>query len=348
MDGVGELAREKQNRDAVEALWEFLKQPSLSIRRAAIQSLYGAAGNNKRVRDRIGSLLPDEQRFLLDLKPVEVTDVPQISRPQRHLSAAGREERPEPPPAFRGDVEPDEGDESRPANEERLMATCTVPAIPNKDTSGDNLYGPRSCWQAFIDWAWAAHGFRNSYWDDGFGYEDPCNTDLPLARTLNALWLLNYSADDYWNEQWSNNILHWGRRYVRDQIDDLRSKCGDGTAIAAAFSGIFVDDRVELYLGFFYSKDCPGRAETFVHESRHMGGKSHNANFPAGSVFGAGKSGADSTWGYNGAWMYGALYLWWFYADGRRTTTALRQAARQRANLVIDNAFATHPGFTIA
>lgn len=112
VDGVGELARERQNRDAVEALWEFLKQPSLSIRRAAIQSLYGSVGNNKRVRDRIGSLLPDEQRFLLDLKPVEVTDVPQISRPQRHLSAAGREERPEPPPAFRGDVEPDEGDES--------------------------------------------------------------------------------------------------------------------------------------------------------------------------------------------------------------------------------------------
>ena len=34
------------------------------------------------------------------------------SRPQRHLSAAGPEERPEPPPTFRGDVEPDEGDES--------------------------------------------------------------------------------------------------------------------------------------------------------------------------------------------------------------------------------------------
>ena len=112
VDGVGELARDRQSKDAVEALWEFLKQPSLSIRRAAIQGLYGAAGNNKRVRDRISSLLPEEQRFLLDLKAVEVTDVPQISRPQRHLSAAGREERPEAPPAFRGDTEPDNGDES--------------------------------------------------------------------------------------------------------------------------------------------------------------------------------------------------------------------------------------------
>ncbi|MDE3742514.1 hypothetical protein [Maribacter polysaccharolyticus] len=227
------------------------------------------------------------------------------------------------------------------------MATCTY-TVPNKDISGDNLYGPRVCWQAFIDWAWNAHGFRKNYWDDGFGYYDVCDNNKPLCRTLSALWLLNYSAEDYWNEQWSNNILHWGRRYVRQQIDDLRSKCGDGSAIAAAFRGLFVDDRVELYMGFFYSKDVPGRAETFIHESRHMGGKSHNANFPTGSVFGGGGSGADSTWSFNGAWMYGALYLWWFYADGRRTTNALKQSARQRANLVIDNAFATHPGFNIA
>ena len=97
-------------------------------------------------------------------------------------------------------------------------------------------------------------------------------------------------ADDYWNEDWSNNILHWGCRYARNQIDELRAKCGDGTAIAATIGG----DRIELYLGFFYSKNLPGRAETLMHESRHMGGKSHNANFPSGSVFGAGKSGADS------------------------------------------------------
>jgi hypothetical protein len=30
-----------------------------------------------------------------------------------------------------------------------------------------------------------------------------------------------------------------------------------------------------------------------------------------------------------------------------RTTSALRERARQRGNLVIDNAFATHPGFNI-
>ena len=35
------------------------------------------------------------------------------------------------------------------------------------------------------------------------------------------------------------------------------------------------------------------------------------------------------------------------FAPARRTTSALRERARQRANLVIDNAFATTPGFNI-
>jgi len=36
-----------------------------------------------------------------------------------------------------------------------------------------------------------------------------------------------------------------------------------------------------------------------------------------------------------------------YYAQGARTTSALRQRARQRGNVVIDNAFASHPGFSI-
>jgi hypothetical protein len=98
---------------------------------------------------------------------------------------------------------------------------------------------------------------------------------------------------------------------------------------------------------FFYGEDVVQRAGTLIHESRHLGGKPHDANFRAGTVFPAGMRGADSSWGYEGAWMYHALYLWWFYHDGRRTTNALRESARQTANLIIDNAFVTHPGFTI-
>jgi hypothetical protein len=228
------------------------------------------------------------------------------------------------------------------------MASCTY-TVPDKNASGDNFYGQFICQQQYIDYFWNAYGFAGNkdYWDDGFGWEDCCNTSKPLARTFNACYLLTYSAQDWANESWSSPILNWGRRYVRNNIDDLQSKCGDGSATARSFTGIFVNDRVELYLGFFYSEDVPSRAGTLIHEARHQGGKGHDANFPAGSVFGAGKSGADSNWGYEGAWMYDALYLWWFFAAGARTTSAMRQRARQRGNLIIDNAFATHPGYSI-
>ena len=159
---------------------------------------------------------------------------------------------------------------------------------------------------------------------------------------MNALWVLCYSADDYNNDAYSNNCLHWARRYTWNQIDSLRSRCGDGTLIGEA-SG----SNVDLFLGFWYEYNAVSRAAILLHEARHIGGRSHDADFPAGSVYGEGESGADSTWGYEGAWMYETLYLWWFFADGRRTTQALRDRARVEGNVNIDNAFATHPGFSI-
>lgn len=227
------------------------------------------------------------------------------------------------------------------------MATCTY-TVPDKDASGDNLYGAVICWQPYIDYFWKTYGFNGNknYWDDGFGWDDCCNTDQPLARTFNACYLLTYSAEDYLNDSYSSVCLHWARRYVREHINDLISKCGDGSAIAASFSGCFVDDRVELYLGYWYDQSVPVRASTLLHEARHQGGKPHNANLPSGSAYGSGPY-ADSSWGYEGAWMYEALYLWWFYAAGARTTSAMKSLARQEGNIIIDNAFATHPGYSI-
>lgn len=112
VEGVGALAAEGKNREAAEALWQFLKQPSLSVRRAVVQSLYTTEGSSRRVRDRIARLLPEDQRFLLDLKPAQVADVPQITRPQRHLSEAGRRGRTDSPPMFPGEGE-DDVDEQR-------------------------------------------------------------------------------------------------------------------------------------------------------------------------------------------------------------------------------------------
>jgi hypothetical protein len=112
VEGVGYLAAEER-REALEALFEFLKQPSLSIRRAAVQSILSAPGGG-RMRRRIAALLPDEHQFLLELKSVDVRDVPQIEKPQRHLTEAGRRERTEAPPDFPGrEPEAEERDQRR-------------------------------------------------------------------------------------------------------------------------------------------------------------------------------------------------------------------------------------------
>ncbi|WP_293032177.1 hypothetical protein [Natronococcus sp.] len=228
------------------------------------------------------------------------------------------------------------------------MTVCNA-TVPDKDASGDNLYGDVICSQTYIDYFWETYGFEGnkSYWDDGFGWENPCDTSKPLARTFNACYLLTYSAEDYRNDDWDAPMLNWARRYVRENTSRHRAKCGDGSAIAASFRGWFIKNRVELYRGFFFKHTVPERAGTLVHEARHQGGKSHNDEFPPGSIYGEGRDGADSDWDFQGAWMYNALYLWWFYAEGARTTSAMKQRAKHRGNLIINNAFAEHPGFTI-
>jgi len=91
----------------------------------------------------------------------------------------------------------------------------------------------------------------------------------------------------------------------------------------------------------------PERASTLCHEARHVGGKPHNAKFPSGSVYGAGKNGADSDWDYQGAWTYDAGFTAWYGVEGARTTSALKTLGRQIANKILNNAFATHPGFNV-
>lgn len=223
------------------------------------------------------------------------------------------------------------------------MASCTI-SVPDKNSSGDNFYGDFICQQQYIDYFWDVYGFNGNkmYWDDGFGWHDVCNTNKPLARTFNACYLLTYSASDYLNDSYDapQNILQWGRRYIRESFNNLQSFCGDGEAVAFFFGGTS-----KLYLSFWYDYSVVERAAILLHEARHDA-KWHNATYPSGSVFGESND-ADSSWDYQGAWTFEAGYLWWFYAAGARTTSASRERARQAGNIIIDNAFATHPGFNI-
>ncbi|MGB4779395.1 hypothetical protein [Microbacterium sp.] len=291
---------------------------------------------------------------------------------------------------------------------------CTY-SVDDLTLSGDAHYGPKMANQPFIDYAWTSHGFNNAYWQGGWGFSDPGNVRKPVARVLNAMWLLSYSAEDYRNDSYSAPMLNWAPRYVREQLksyDDLRAQCGtspiartSGCQWARKFdswectqdheervrecsSWFFLfawlcyvwswivrvvctawgwvarlgctlyygtvggGQNLTLFLSYFYSFDGTGnadvvtRAGTLVHESRHIGNKPHDGDFPAGSIYGSG-SGADSSWDYHGAWKYHALYLWWFYARGTRTTLLMRNAAKQKANDILTNSFSTPTGLVV-
>lgn len=215
------------------------------------------------------------------------------------------------------------------------MASCTVtPGDPA--SSGDQLYGPRSCWQAFIDWAWDAYDFDKGDWDDGFGWHDACNIQRPLARTFNAIWCLEYSSPDPSNESYDMPILWWGGRYARSHIDELDARCGDGSAFATTRrGGWFVDEWTRLFLDFFYTQGVPERAGTLVHEARHAdAGKSHT-------------NGQDPDWAYNGAFRFQIAWLAWFMNQCNNTSPAMKIRARQDANNRLATRFAADPGFRI-
>jgi hypothetical protein len=111
IDGLENLAT-AGDAEAVDILFTALGQPSLSMRRAAVQALL-ASPNGEQWRDRIREILPPTQHFLLDIRRVGIADVAQVRDPRVHLVEGAGEESEPPPllPEDRGSPEPrPEGD----------------------------------------------------------------------------------------------------------------------------------------------------------------------------------------------------------------------------------------------
>jgi hypothetical protein len=81
IEGVGRLAR-NGNKRALEALLGFLEIPSISVCRASIQAILSAEPG---YRDQIAERIPRGFRHLLDVRPAQVTTVPQVKDPKKHL-----------------------------------------------------------------------------------------------------------------------------------------------------------------------------------------------------------------------------------------------------------------------
>jgi hypothetical protein len=88
VDGVADLAR-NGDKAAVEALFDFLAVPSISVKRAAVQGLL-RVDQGESLRGRIEERLCPEDRFLLDIRPLDVRKAQQIGDPESQLSDEGR------------------------------------------------------------------------------------------------------------------------------------------------------------------------------------------------------------------------------------------------------------------
>lgn len=213
-----------------------------------------------------------------------------------------------------------------------------VPAGLNNAGTGDNDFVGGWCNQATVDTLWGDFDFDKENWDDGLGFDDPCNVNLPLARTFNSLALLRLFGPSKPAD--SGNWLPWFYAFSSNAIDELDGECGNGRTfgtLATTFSGL-QDNRTELYWGYFYGQDVPSRAGTIVHEARHAdGGPSHD-----GSSCSAGS--CDSAWGLWGSRTYEVLYLWWLRAaGGGSVSTAVSNLSQARANTVLATAFDARP-----
>lgn len=234
---------------------------------------------------------------------------------------------------------------------EHSQADCTVDPWPIDFF--DTFYSPTwGCQQVFIDDMWNRFDFDEGDWDDGFGYSDPCNNNLPLKRTFNALHVMGYAvtANPTCSTS-SSNVGMWAYCWAGNNIDELDAECGDGSSRAYTAYG-FVDDYTELYLPFFYHETVVQRAGTIFHEARHAHGYcSHTSSCTDGDDscdpnWGSGCVGLGSGSGA-GANAYTVLWMSWFATTARAgyINTATRADAVAEGNRYLSNRFGTDPCF---
>jgi len=229
-------------------------------------------------------------------------------------------------------------------------ASCTYVNTPDQF---DSFYmSGWGCQQSRISDMWSRFSFDKGDWDEGFGYEDPCNNVKPLARTFNALQLLAYSHTGAPTCSTSGaNVLDWAYCWAGNNIDELDGRCSNGDARAFTQGGPVIDNYTELYWPFFYGETVVQRAGTIFHEARHMDGCAHNGQggCPAGGES-CDRGWSDGCWGWwsgNGANAYTVLYQWWFASTATWTTSTVRASAVSEANFFLSQRFNTDPCFRL-
>lgn len=283
-----------------------------------------------------------------DGEPDDCDLCPQISN-QRNRDDDGDgipndcDECPDTPAQIRNDHDED----GIPDDQDQFLA-CRFPSIWNNnnsfqncpDMSNQNLgdysdgrrmganhgYSQYSCDIDFINLMWEAFDFDRVDWDQGYGYDHPCDPDFPLNRTLNGMWALYYSGSE--QAERDNSPVWWGYNFAISRIDEVDAICngpGRGTS-AQFFDAPFIDDRVELYYRFFDENFVVIRSAILVHEAGHSNQKVHLLNDDCQEG-----TSCDPNWQYNGANTHEVCYSWSFGYDAINTTQVMKNRSKDSA-----------------
>ena len=239
-----------------------------------------------------------------------------------------------------------------------ISATAHACSIPATEDQGDAFAmwdaSGWQCSQSFINYWWSAFDFDEGDWDDGFGYEAPCDNARPLARTFNGLYSLGYSSTGNPSCSTSqSNVTLWAQCWSASQIDELDGRCGSGTRNTGAAASTLndgLDHWTQLKWPFFYGMRISVRGGAIFHEARHAWGCDHNGgtSCPRGAscdfTFTNGCDG-DTIKGSN---SYEVSYLAWYLNTAWRTTQALKDSALVRANVVLQRAYIFDPCFRLS
>lgn len=184
----------------------------------------------------------------------------------------------------------------------------------------------------FRTYSWKRFGFVKEYWDDGFGYKDQTNIQLPLARTYNAMYLMKAVQDDWY---------YW----ATGQINGLHFMCHDdwyiGTATKQIVAKSYSDYHVVLYLAFtHWIRNAIDRSLILVQIAKRM-----HTSFDGGNDCPAGEN-CDSSWNDNGVNATSVLYLRDLACtQNDLITPTMRYYAADEGNAILDNNFVNQPGF---
>jgi hypothetical protein len=220
--------------------------------------------------------------------------------------------------------------------------------------SGDYEYSSQICDSGMIDgWVWA-YSMDQGNWDDGRGWEAPCDIAKMLGRTFVGLYILNSSEEasnqaSTWDDL-SGLPLRWAGNYAHLAFDELDGECRWDSNATARTVRSPIDSYTDLFHGFVYSLGSTTRAGVLLHESRHADGYGHDGNDGSNPCVSRSDSCDESfTWdgGSGRANSYEVYWLNDFYYRGQYTTTWHKQMAKDRGNYVLTNRFDSVPTYRL-